>query len=89
MPATDPNERRRIAKKAAKASWEATADKSARTSPARSAFLNAFEQQVDPAGVMDPELRSARAAEAKSEHFGRLGKLSWESRKRAGQERPF
>ena len=46
---------------AAEISWSRTADRSARTRPARQAFLKRFERQVDPDGKLLPEERARRA----------------------------
>lgn len=50
-------------------SWANTADRSARTKPARDAALARFEQQVDPAGVLDPAERRVRAEHARKAHM--------------------
>jgi hypothetical protein len=44
-------------------SWANTADPSARTLPARSAFMERFEREVDPENRL-PEVEHARRAEA-------------------------
>ena len=49
---------------AAEISWSRTADRSARTRPARQAFLKRFERQVDPDGKLSPEERTRRAEHA-------------------------
>jgi hypothetical protein len=49
---------------AAEISWSRTADRSARTRPARQAFLKRFERQVDPDGKLPPEERTRRAEHA-------------------------
>ncbi|MGH3167420.1 MAG: hypothetical protein ACRDN0_16205 [Trebonia sp.] len=49
---------------AAEISWSRTQDRSARTRPARQAFLKRFETQVDPAGVLTPQERQIRADHA-------------------------
>lgn len=46
---------------AAEISWSRTADRSARTRPARQAFLKRFERQVDPDGELPPDERARRA----------------------------
>ena len=46
---------------AAEISWSRTADRSARTRPARQAFFHRFERQVDPDGKLPPEERARRA----------------------------
>ena len=42
---------------AAEFSWARTRDRTARTRPAREAFLNRFEKQVDPDGTLPAEER--------------------------------
>jgi hypothetical protein len=49
---------------AAEISWSRTADRSARTRPARQAFFRRFERQVDPDGKLPPEERARRAEHA-------------------------
>ncbi len=49
---------------AAEISWSRTADRSARTRPARQAFFRRFELQVDPDGKLPPEERARRAEHA-------------------------
>jgi hypothetical protein len=49
---------------AAEISWSRTADRSARTRPARQAFLKRFERQVDPDGKLPPDERAYRAQHA-------------------------
>lgn len=57
------------ARSAAYQSWAATADRSRRTAAARAAFLDRFEAQVDPDGVLPPDVRRQRAEAAKKAHF--------------------
>jgi len=45
-------------------SWARTPDRSARTRPAREAFLRRFEQEVDPDGTLPPQERRQRAKRA-------------------------
>ena len=49
---------------AAEISWSRTADRSARTRPARQAFFHRFELQVDPDGKLPPQERARRAEHA-------------------------
>ena len=49
---------------AAEISWSRTSDRSARTRPARQAFFQRFERQVDPDGKLSPEERTRRAEHA-------------------------
>lgn len=57
---------------AAHASWAATSDPSARTAPARAAFLDRFAREVDPDGTLPPAERERRAASARKAHFAHL-----------------
>lgn len=52
------------------------------TAPARKAFLDRFERDVDPDGVLDPAERARRAGHAKKAHFSRLAHLSAKARAR-------
>ena len=42
------------------------------TERARATFLAGFEHQVDPGGVLTPEVRQRRAAHARRAHMARL-----------------
>ncbi len=53
------------------------------TAPARRAFLDKFEQQVDPDGTLDPQERAKRAEHAKRAHFQMLALKSAAARKKA------
>lgn len=55
------------------------------TAPARQAFLDRFEKEVDPTGTLPPDERARRAAHARSLYFSRLGKKSARSRARKAQ----
>lgn len=66
---------------AAEASWARTHDRTARTRPAREAFLNRFEKEVDPDGTLPPEERRQRAEHAKRAYMLRLAKRSAATRK--------
>lgn len=63
---------------AAEISWARTQDRSARTRPAREAFLKRFEREVDPDNKLPPDERARRANHALRAHMLRL-------RKRAGR----
>ena len=60
------------------------ADPAAHTAPARQAFLDHFEREVDPDGVLPPEERARRAEHAKKAHFLRMALLSAKARRRGG-----
>jgi hypothetical protein len=59
---------------AAEISWSRTDDRSARTRPARQKFLQRFEREVDPDGVLPPDERRRRAEHAKRAYMLRLAK---------------
>jgi hypothetical protein len=59
---------------AAEISWARTQDRSARTRPAREAFLKRFETEVDPDGKLPPDERRRRAEHALRAHMLRLRK---------------
>ncbi len=61
---------------AAQVSWSRTTDRSARTRPAREAFLRRFDREVDPDGVLPPAERRRRAEHALRAHMLRLAKRS-------------
>jgi hypothetical protein len=61
---------------AAEISWARTQDRSARTRPAREAFLKRFERAVDPDGKLPPDERARRANHALRAHMLRLRKRS-------------
>jgi hypothetical protein len=66
---------------AAEISWARTRDRAARTRPAREAFLQRFERQVDPNGTLPPEKRRQRAEHAKRAYMLQLAKRSAAVRK--------
>jgi hypothetical protein len=59
---------------AAEISWSRTTDRSARTRPARQAFLRRFEREVDPDGNLPPDERHRRAEHAKRAYMLGLAK---------------
>jgi len=66
---------------AAEISWARTADRTARTRPAREAFLKRFEKEVDPDGKLPPEERARRANHALRAHMLQLRKRATPTRK--------
>jgi hypothetical protein len=62
-------------------SWANTADPTARTAPARRAFMERFEREVDPDGVLTPEDRARRAEHARKAYFQRLALASVKARR--------
>jgi hypothetical protein len=73
--------RRIAAQVAAHTRWAHTADRQAATAPARTAFIERFEREVDPNGVLDPAERARRAESAKKAYFLRLAAKSAAARK--------
>lgn len=62
------------------------ADPAAHTAPARAAFLDKFEREVDPEGVLDPAERARRAEHARKAYFLKLALASSKARaKKRGQ----
>jgi hypothetical protein len=66
---------------AAEISWARTSDRSARTRPAREAFLKRFEREVDPDGELPSEERRRRAEHALRAHMLRLRKRGINARR--------
>jgi hypothetical protein len=64
---------------AAETSWALTQDRSARTRPAREAFLRRFEREVDPDGKLAPDERARRANHALRAYMLRLRKRATEA----------
>lgn len=54
---------------AAEISWSVTSDRSQRTKPGRQAFLDRFEREVDPEGVLPSDERRIRAQHALRAHM--------------------
>ena len=52
------------------------------TAPARAAFLDRFERQVDPDGVLSADERARRAGHAKQAYFTRLALKSAQARRK-------
>lgn len=63
-------------------SWAGTADRSARTAPARQRFLDRFEREVDPDGALLPHERAVRAEHARKAYFARLAMRSAAARRK-------
>ena len=76
-----PAERTMRAKLAAYDSWAQTEDRTARTEPARRAFQERFERQVDPDGVLAPAERAERAESARKAHMLRMALNSARARR--------
>ena len=71
------------AKIAAEISWARTQDRSARTRPAREAFLKRFEREVDPDHTLSPDERRHRAEHARRAYMLRLAKRAVAARRTA------
>ena len=67
---------------AAHRSWARTADRAARTAPARTASDARFEAEVDPEGVMTPEARRLAADAARRAHYLDMARRSVDVRRR-------
>lgn len=83
MSALTPEQRRLRASIAAHEMWASCGDTSARTLPARTAFLDKFEKLADPDGILTPVERARRAEHIRKAHFQRLALAS--SRARAAK----
>ena len=68
MPDT-PQQRALRARLAAHTLHAKVADSAAHTAPARKAFLDRFEREVDPDGVLSPDERVRRASHARKAYF--------------------
>ncbi|MEU8820617.1 hypothetical protein [Actinoplanes sp. NPDC048796] len=68
-------------------SWANTADRQGRTAAATSSFLARFERQVDPQGVLDPEVRAVMAGHARRAYMLQLAEKSAKARARATGDR--
>jgi hypothetical protein len=82
--ALTPKQRKLRGQYGAYKSWANTADPSARTKPAREAFIRKFEDQVDPDRALDPEERRRRAEAARKAHYKHLAYQS--ARARTGRK---
>ncbi len=54
------------------------------TEPGRKAFLERFEREVDPEGVLPPAERQRRAGHLKKAYFTKLALASSRARRRGG-----
>jgi hypothetical protein len=80
--ALNPKQRSRRARIAAHASWANTADRPGRTAAATASFLARFEKQVDPLGVLEPEIRATMAQHARRAYMLQLAERSAKARAR-------
>lgn len=79
-----PRQRQLIGSIGAHESWARTTDRTARTANGRRAFLDRFEREVDPDGILSPEERARRAEHARKAYFQRLALKSAQARSRRG-----
>jgi hypothetical protein len=70
--AATPGERSLQGRLAVETSWSRTRDPSARTAPAREAFMRQFDDQVDPDRKLAAGERAIRAEHARRAHFARM-----------------
>lgn len=82
-----PTERSLRSQIAAHDSWAKTENRTDRTAPARKAFDDRFEREVDPDGVLTEAERARRAEHARKAHFKRLALKSAKSRRCAKEAR--
>jgi hypothetical protein len=84
MPAgSTPQQRALAARVAAHSKWSKT-DPVEGTAAARQAFLDRFEREVDPLGLLDPAERHRRAEHARKAYFTRLALASAKARSSKG-----
>jgi len=62
--------------------WAKVDNPAAHTAPARKAFLDRFERQVDPDGLLDPVVRARKAEHARKAYFLGLAAKSAAARKK-------
>lgn len=83
-PSITPEQRRLRAQVAAHTLHAHVADPAAHTLPARTKFLERFEREVDPDGLLEPAERARRAEHARKAHFLRMALKSAQARRKAG-----
>jgi len=76
------SQRHLLAQIAAHRSWANTIDPTARTAPARRAFIAKFEREVDPDGALPPAERARRAEHARKAFYLSMALKSAQARKR-------
>lgn len=79
-----PEQRSLRAKLAAHTLHSQVADPAAHTAPARLAFLDRFDREVDPDGILSPLDRQRRAAHARKAYFAKLALKSAQARGKRG-----
>jgi hypothetical protein len=83
LPTANSSDRTLIASLAAHSSWARTADPAARTANARRAFLDRFEKEADPDGVLPPAERARRAEHLRKAHYQRMALRSAQARRKS------
>jgi hypothetical protein len=81
-----PEQRAMRASIAAHVQWAKESDPTARTERARRAFLERFEREADPDGVLHPGERARRAEHLRRAYFTRLALASSRARKKGGDD---
>lgn len=76
------SERKMIARIASNESWAKTADRPARTAPARAALRSKWEREVDPDGVLAPEELARRVESKRKAHYQRMALKSAQVRRK-------
>jgi len=79
---TESSERTQRARVAAHVSWANTSDPTSRTAPGRKAFLDRFENEVDPDSTLQAAERVRRAEHARKAYFGKLALKSAQARRK-------
>jgi len=81
MPASDPDERRALAQRAANTRWGVTVDRTAATRPARDAWIAKIASRI-PDEVADPRQRAAMLQNLLAAEYSRLAAASRRARAR-------
>lgn len=82
MPTSLTPEQRSLRARIAAHAMHAQNDSRATSQPGRQAFLDRFEREVDPEGVLSDEERARRAAHARKAYFTKLAYLSAQARRK-------
>jgi hypothetical protein len=69
VPSHVPEQRILAASIAAHTRWARVDDRTKATAPGRKAFLDRFEREVDPDGILPPAERARRAEHARKAYF--------------------
>jgi hypothetical protein len=78
------DERRLRAELGAHARWGRERNRSAATAKARQAFLAKLETEVDPEGILPPELRASMVEHRRQEHMKRMALAASRARRKKG-----